>query len=62
MASWRSGASEPLGMLTGLFRGAVVCACVIILVSTALTLGSLREPPANELVIVDSVLQISLMQ
>jgi hypothetical protein len=45
-----------------LVRKAFVCACVIIAVSTALTMHSLKETPANELVIVDSAIKLCLMQ
>src|SRR4051794_14277973 len=45
-----------------LVRRALVCAWVIIAVSTAMTFHSLTESPANELVIVDSAIKRSLLQ
>jgi hypothetical protein len=45
-----------------LVRRAFVCAWVIIAVSTALSIRSFTQAPANELVIVDSAIKLSLMQ
>lgn len=61
LAMWRKEKrEEPL--LLPLFRGAFVCACAILVISAALTLQSWREIPANEMLIVDSVIRMTLLQ
>lgn len=64
LAAWRRGVEAGVGdfVFLPLIRGACLCACAIILISTALTLGSLTDPPPSELVFVDTVIQLSLMQ
>ena len=61
--AWRAGLADDYAVvLAPLFRRAFVCACAVIIVSAALTLGSWRESAPNELSTVDSVMQLSLMQ
>ncbi len=64
LAAWRRGLRDGTGdfLYLPLIRGACLCACAIILISTALSLQILTEPPPSELVVVDSVIQLSLMQ
>jgi hypothetical protein len=64
LAAWRRGFQESAAevMYLPLIRGACLCACAIILISTALSLQFMAEPPPSELVVVDSVIQLSLMQ
>lgn len=60
---WNSKPSRDHDLiLAPIFRGAFLCACVIILISAALSVASLNETPPNEMVIVDSVIQLTLMQ
>jgi hypothetical protein len=53
---------DPAAQLIPLYKGALVCACAIILVSAALTLHSFNEAPPSEWVIVDSAIQSTLLQ
>ena len=63
MAAWRSGLHEdPAKNLLPVFRIAFLCACAIILVSAALSLRSSNESPPNEMVVVDSAIQLTLLQ
>ncbi len=63
LAAWRAATPEESPIYFGrLIRGALVCACAVILISAAVSLRSLNESAPNELVIVDSVIQLSLMQ
>lgn len=64
LAAWRRGLRDATTdfLYLPLIRGACLCACAIILISTALSLQFLTEPPPSELVVVDSVIQLSLMQ
>jgi hypothetical protein len=62
LAAWRQAQSEdPSALLIPLFRRAFICACAILAISMALTLQSLNDSP-NELVIVDSLIQSSVLQ
>lgn len=61
LASWRNGApeDEALWMLT-LLKRAFVAACVVALISVALSYRFLDEPVQNELTLADSVIKMSL--
>jgi hypothetical protein len=62
LAQWRAGASETPALLCWpVVRGAFVCACAIVVISTVLSLRSLTDAPSNEMVIVDSMIQLTLM-
>jgi hypothetical protein len=61
--AWRRGPQpEQAPGTLPVLRGAFVCACAIILVSAAVTFQALRESPPSELVIVDSAIQLTLLQ
>src|SRR5437763_13646500 len=63
LASWRRAArQEGSGVSVPLIRGAFVCACAILIISTALALKSWRHSPPEELVSVDSAIQLTLTQ
>jgi hypothetical protein len=63
LAAWhRPPADEPAIFALPVVRAAFFCACAIILVSAAITFQSLHESSPNELVIVDSVIQLTLTQ
>ena len=61
--AWRTERETELSLwpLT-LVRRALVCACVIVALSSALAFHATTEPPPNELMIVDSAIKTSLMQ
>jgi hypothetical protein len=64
LAAWRSGlvAENPV-LPMPLIRGALVCACAILLASVGVTfLTTGHDSPAGDLIIVDSLLQLTLMQ
>jgi hypothetical protein len=64
--AWRGGLKpEGLMPLLPVVQRAFLCACAILVITAALALHSLRQappPPANELVTVDSSIQLTLMQ
>src|SRR5690349_770136 len=61
--AWRAERQAEVALWSmPLVRKAFVCAWVIIAVSTALSLHTLREAPASELVVVDSAIKLSLLQ
>ncbi len=63
LAAWRAASqTDTSSALMPLFRGAIACACAIIVISAALTFHSWREAAPNELGIVDSAIQLTLMQ
>ncbi len=61
LAAWRTPAAEDesLWMLV-LLKRAFVAACVVALLSLALTHPFLPEPPQNELTLADSVIKMTL--
>ena len=63
MNAWRRGPAQSVSaLLMPLARGAIVCAYAILLISAALTLTSTNDAPGNELVTVDSVIQLTLLK
>jgi hypothetical protein len=63
ISAWRSRpVSDRSAILLPLFRGACLCACAIILISAALSLHALNETPPNEMVVLDSAIQLTLLQ
>jgi hypothetical protein len=62
LADWRIGAPAETWSALPLVRRACVCACAILILAAALTLHSHTEAPPNELVIVDSAIQLTMMQ
>jgi hypothetical protein len=63
LAAWRDGLEEDCSFaLLPLFRGAMACACAIIVISVALTLHSWVDAPPSEMIILDSAIQLTLMQ
>ena len=65
LADWRSGRvqTETLpGTWMAIVQKAFVCSCAILLVAAALILHSRSETPANEMVDLDSAIQLTLLQ
>jgi hypothetical protein len=65
LAAWRAGLEKDEDYspaLLALIRGAITCACVIIVISAALTFHAWTEAPPNELFMVDSAIQLTLIQ
>jgi hypothetical protein len=63
LAAWRSGGSEePSGTLDPLLRRAFYCACGILLLAIAFSLHSGSEPPPNEILMMDSAIELTLTQ
>ena len=65
LANWRSGRPFPddlPGLWMGVVQKAFVCSCAILLVAAALILHSRSESPANEMVDLDSAIQLTLLQ
>lgn len=64
LAAWRRGLCPERRAILPLVRRGCLCACAIIVIATAFTVYSLtqEQPPPSELVIVDSVIQLTLMQ
>ena len=65
LGAWRRGLeAERLSLAIPLVRKAFLCACAILIISAAWTLSSLREasPAPDELVNVDSAIQLTLLQ
>jgi len=62
LAAWRNRVGDERAFLMPLMRRAFVCACVILAISAGITLHSLTEAPPSELVIVDSAIQLTLLQ
>jgi hypothetical protein len=63
LAEWRMAqVCDHAALVLPLLRRAFLCACAIVLISGAFSLRHLAEGSPNELVIVDSVFQLTLMQ
>jgi hypothetical protein len=63
LAAWRGGsAGDAPAFLIPLVRAAVVCACAIVMISAALALRAWTEGPPNELVILDSAIQLTVLK
>jgi hypothetical protein len=63
LAGWRrQSAQEADDGLGPVLRAAFICACVILAISAALTFGLSPETPPNEMVILDSAMQLTLIQ
>jgi len=64
LSAWRDGSAseENRILLRPVLRRAVLCACAILVISTVLTLRSWKEGPADELMIVDTAIQLTLTQ
>jgi hypothetical protein len=65
LAAWRQDAAAVVdnrAFLVPILRRALVCACAILAISAAVTLHSLSETPPSELTVVDSAIQLTLMQ
>jgi hypothetical protein len=62
LARWRNGVPEDDSLwVLMLLKRAFVAACVVALVSVAVSYGSLREPSQNELTLADSVIKMTLL-
>ena len=61
LAAWRRG-PEPDRAFLPVVQRATLCACAIIVITVAMTFHSLTQPPPSELVVVDSLIQLTLMQ
>jgi hypothetical protein len=65
LAAWRGSLVQEqssTALVVPLIRRAFLCACAILVVAAALTFHSWKETPPNEMVIVDSAIQLTLMQ
>lgn len=62
LAAWRHYPTDDHFPMLTVVRWASLCACVIIVITSALTFHSLTQPPPSELVVLDSVIQLTLMQ
>ncbi len=62
LAAWRHVApDDDLLWMIALLKRAFFAACVVALLSVALSYRSLREPVQNELTLADSVIKMSLL-
>jgi hypothetical protein len=63
LRNWRSDAERDRSSpFLPLFRGAFVCACAILLLSIFLSIHFFNEDPADETAVVESAIQLTLMQ
>ena len=63
LAAWREGLGEDVyDLFIPLVRAAVVCACAIMLLSAGFALHAWSEAPPNELVLLDSAIQLTLLK
>jgi hypothetical protein len=61
--AWREGlAPENIPLPLPILRGAFICACAILIISTVLTLRSLKEGTPDEVMILDNAIQLTLLQ
>jgi hypothetical protein len=64
LAEWNGApsAEDESRRLVPVFRAAFLAACVIILISITMSLRSLDETPPNEMVVIDSAIQLTLLK